>query len=184
MATDTITASTFILEQHQEIRRHFASVGAVGPKERRSAFEPLVRLLAVHETAEEMVIYPALERSGAQGAAIAAARKGEEDAAKKALADLEALDPAESGFMAKFLLFQRDVEAHAEAEEREVLPMLERISDPAQLEDMARKLQVAGAMAPTHAHRSAPESATGNLLVGPFVAMTDRIRDALRDLTR
>jgi hypothetical protein len=37
--------------------------------------------------------------------------------------------------------------------------------------------------APTHAHRMAPESAVGNLLVGPFVAMVDRVRDAIRDRT-
>ena len=32
-------------------------------------------------------------------------------------------------------------------------------------------------IAPTHAHRFAPESATGNLLLGPAVAFVDRLRD-------
>jgi hypothetical protein len=34
-------------------------------------------------------------------------------------------------------------------------------------------------VAPTHAHRFAPESATGNLLLGPAVALFDRVRDML-----
>jgi hypothetical protein len=46
---------------------------------------------------------------------------------------------------------------------------------------MTSELEVAEAMAPTHPHKMAPESAAGNLLVGPFVAMVDRVRDALRD---
>jgi hypothetical protein len=37
-------------------------------------------------------------------------------------------------------------------------------------------------LAPTHAHRHAPESALGNLLVGPFVSIVDRTRDAIRDM--
>ena len=49
---------------------------------------------------------------------------------------------------------------------------------------MGRAFQLAEAMAPTHAHRMAPESAIGNLLVGPFVSMVDRVRDAIRDATR
>ena len=34
-------------------------------------------------------------------------------------------------------------------------------------------------IAPTHAHRFAPESAAGNLLLGPGVALIDRVRDLL-----
>jgi hypothetical protein len=38
-------------------------------------------------------------------------------------------------------------------------------------------------MAPTHAHRFAPDSATGNLLLGPPVALVDRIRDLLESMS-
>ena len=34
-------------------------------------------------------------------------------------------------------------------------------------------------VAPTHAHRFAPESATGNLVIGPLIGVVDRVRDAL-----
>jgi hypothetical protein len=36
-------------------------------------------------------------------------------------------------------------------------------------------------MAPTRPHPHAPSSATGNLIVGPPLAVFDRIRDAIRD---
>ena len=38
--------------------------------------------------------------------------------------------------------------------------------------------------APTHAHSMSPESATGNIAVGPFVAIADRARDAIRNAMR
>jgi hypothetical protein len=43
---------------------------------------------------------------------------------------------------------------------------------------------MAEGMAPTRPHKAAPESAVGNLLVGPFVAMVDRVRDAFADAQR
>ena len=35
-------------------------------------------------------------------------------------------------------------------------------------------------MAPTRPHEAAPESAVGNAVVGPFAALVDRARDAIR----
>jgi hemerythrin superfamily protein len=182
MDTETIRATDFILEQHAQIRRLFDGVADAVPEARAEAFKPLVRLLAVHETAEEMVIYPAIERSGEQGKAVAASRKSEEDMAKVNLADLEQVDPASDEFLTRLQMLRKAVEAHAEAEEREVLPLLEQVADDeGRQRAMAKKLQLAEAMAPTHPHKRAPESALGNLLVGPFVAMADRVRDAIRD---
>lgn len=176
-------AVSFLTEQHEQVRELFAAIPDASGDERRELFETLVRMLAVHETAEEMVVYPALRNLGDDGVRVTEARLAEEDQAKKDLADLEKLDPTTAEFDAPFRSFRTAVEAHAEAEEHEVFPLLERNKDDEQLQRMTAALQVAEGMAPTHPHRSAPESAIGNLLVGPFVAMVDRVRDALRDHT-
>ncbi len=177
-------AVQFLTDQHEMVRRLFADVAAASGEARRERFEPLVRLLAVHETAEEIVIYPTIQTSGSKGEKVAKARLHEEDEAKKVLVDLERLDPTSPEFEALFEQFRADVEAHAAAEEREVFPLLEELRDDAQLQKMAGALRAAEGMAPTHPHKAAPESAVGNLLVGPFVAVVDRVRDALRDATR
>ncbi len=177
-------AVRFLQEQHDTVRELFATIERTGGDERREAFEPLVRLLAVHETAEELVVYPAIERSGDEGKAIAAARKQEEDEAKKALVDLERLDPTTAEFEKLFTTFKASVDAHATAEEREVFPLLERITDDEQLRKLGAALQAAEANAPTHPHKTAPESALGNPVVGPIVAVVDRVRDAIRDVTK
>jgi hemerythrin superfamily protein len=175
-----IYATTFIRRQHDQIRELFDAVERAEPGERREAFEPLVRLLAVHETAEEIVVYP-MAKGGEAGREIVEQRKAEEDQAKKTLVDLEKMDPESDGFVQALAAFRQDVMAHAEAEELEVFPLLTEVADTDVLKSMTHRLEVAEAMAPTHPHKVAPESATGNLAMGPFVAMVDRVRDALRD---
>jgi hemerythrin superfamily protein len=173
-------AVDFLLDQHAQVRQLFETVANATGDARREAFEPLVRLLAVHETAEEMVVYPALKAEGDEGRRVAEARLEEEDEAKKLLAELEKLDIASAEFDELFTRIRAAVEAHAEAEENEVFPLLDRITDTEQLARMTSALQVAEGMAPTHPHKTAPESATANMLMGPFVAMVDRVRDAIR----
>jgi hemerythrin superfamily protein len=172
-------------EQHQIVRDLMASVKTSLPGSRVDSFEPLVRLLAVHETAEEMVVYPALRGSaGDEGARIVEARKLEEDEAKKVLSNLESLDPASAEFLTMFTSFSEAVEEHASAEEREVFPLLERTMDGDVRRGLAVQLQIAEGIAPTHPHKFAPESAIGNLLVGPYVSMIDRVRDLFHDAGR
>jgi hemerythrin superfamily protein len=177
-------AIRFIAQQHEQVRTLLQTIASASGEAQRQPFETLVRLLAVHETAEEMVIYPTLREAGEEGDRVADARLKEEDEAKKVLSELEKLDPATAEFEAMFTAFRSSVESHAESEEREVFPLLERITDKERLRRMAAALEFAESVAPTHPHKLAPESAVGNMLVGPFVAVVDRLRDALRDVTR
>jgi hemerythrin superfamily protein len=165
--------------QHVKIRELFLAVTGAGPADRQERFEPLVRLLAVHETAEEEIVYPAVRAMGGEAQAIVSARLTEEDAAKKALADLEGMDAASQEFAAALAKLYQDVDRHATSEEREVLPLLKRM-DAEQRDGMAAAFAAAEAVAPTHAHRMAPESGLGNALLSPFVAIVDRVRDAIR----
>ena len=170
---------TRVRRQHETIRGLFDDVEAASPARRAEAFQPLVRLLAVHETAEEMVVYPALLLAGFDARAVVQARKVEEDQAKKHLAELEGLDAGSRDFLAQLRAFRDEVEAHAEAEEAEVLPLLDQHRAAHELRLMDFWFVMAETVAPTHAHRFAPESATGNLLLGPAVALVDRVRDIL-----
>jgi hypothetical protein len=61
-------AIELLLEQHNEARLLASETETARGDARGKAFERLVRLLAVHETAEEEVIYPVLEIAGADAA--------------------------------------------------------------------------------------------------------------------
>ena len=169
-----------LLAQHDEVRALFGQMASGGGRERKGSFDRLVNLLAVHETAEEMVVYPAVRASGPDGDALADARTAEESEAKDALSELEKIGVESPDFDTKFDAFQHMVDTHARNEEREIFPLLRQSQTPEQLQKMAKAVEAAERIAPTHPHPHGPESAVGNTVVGPFVAVVDRIRDALR----
>lgn len=173
----------FLRSQHQEIRSLFSAVESGQGEARRDAFECLVRLLAVHETAEEEIVYPTL-RSTPGGDVVADARLEEEGQAKQMLSDLEKLGPDDPAFPQQLVTLRTAVIAHAQSEEQSVFPRLRENVDADKLTTMTSAVETAEKMAPTHPHPHGPESATGNILVGPFVAIADRVRDALRGANR
>ena len=165
--------------QHQQVKSLFATLRSATGDAATEPFNELRKMLAVHETAEEEVVYPVLRSKGADD--IVQARLAEESEAKQALADLEKMGPSSPKFAGELASFEKAVLAHAEAEEHEVFPRLRQTVDQDQRRKMARALRAAEAVAPTHPHPNGPESAIGNLVIGPFVAMVDRVRDAIRE---
>ncbi|HKH05394.1 MAG TPA: hemerythrin domain-containing protein [Acidimicrobiales bacterium] len=183
-SNDTLTITEFIRKQHGEIERLFTDVeGGLGD-DRRQAFECLVRLLAVHETAEEEVAWPVVRHAGPDGDAIVDARTAEESEAKHVLAELEKLGPDHEDFPTRLDDLREAVLTHARHEEDTALPLLERTQSREQLLGMGVAARAAEAIAPTHPHPHGPESALGNLAVGPFAAVADRARDAVRAVRR
>jgi hemerythrin superfamily protein len=133
----------------------------------------------VHESAEEQVVHPAA-RSKA-GEEVVEARLHEEDEAKHALSDLYDLGVDHPQFDVKLATLAKAVLEHAAHEEQEEFPRLAQDTSPEQLRRMAGAVRAAEAISPTRPHPAAGESATANMLVGPPVAVFDKIRDAVRD---
>lgn len=182
--SDTQSVTDLIRAQHVEVERLFTNVEGGQGEGRRQAFECLVRLLAVHETAEEEVIYPVIRRADPNGDEIVDARTAEESQAKSLLSELERMGSDHEDFPSRFDDLRVAVLEHARAEESSVLPLLERTQDPGKLASMATAVRAAEKLAPTHPHPHGPDSALGNLAVGPMAAIVDRTRDAIRALTR
>jgi hemerythrin superfamily protein len=165
--------------QHEEIRQLFTQLETATGDRRKDLFHSLVRLLAVHETAEEEVVHPEV-RDAPGGAAVVEARLGEEHRAKELLATMNDIGPDADGFDTLLVQLRDDVLAHADHEEREEFPLLRARHDEARLRAMASTVRVAEKIAPTRPHPGV-ESATKNLLLGPPTAIVDRVRDAIRD---
>lgn len=164
--------------QHDQVRGLLHDIRE-GTADRQASFDQLVRLLAMHETAEEIVVHPMVAKLGSSGEAVAEARTDEEGEAKKVLARLEDLRVGSPEFAAEFAEFAAAVERHAAAEEAETFRILVGHCDLDELRSMGERFLLAERVAPTHAHANAPEGAVGNMVVGPFVAIADRVRDAL-----
>lgn len=169
-------------QQHRQIKIMFSEVGTAPAHERRERFEDLVRFLAVHESAEELVVHPEARETGVTIEAAVELRLTEEKQAKQALADLYEMGPDHPEFDEKFARFTESVLLHAEKEEEEEFPALRNSLPADKRERMARTLLAAEKLAPTRPHPHAGESMAANLIAGPPLGVFDRIRDAMRDL--
>ncbi|HEX6967211.1 MAG TPA: hemerythrin domain-containing protein [Micromonosporaceae bacterium] len=166
-------------QQHDQIKDLFNQLKSAQGGQKREIFQDLVRLLAVHESAEELVVHPEARRQA--GDRVVEARLHEEDEAKHALAELYELGVDHPHFNSRLEPFAQSVIEHAEREEREEFPKLRQQLSEERLRRMAGAVEAAEKIAPTRPHPMAGESAMANLLAGPPLAVFDRTRDAVRD---
>lgn len=180
----TSTAPELLRQQHESVEQLFSQMPQARGRDREELFDCLRKTLAVHEAAEEMVVHPEVRLINKPAERAVDARLKEESEAKATLAQLEKLGVDDPKFDALFDEFRGAVLEHARAEEREIFPLLEQHVPGARLIEMAELILIAESMAPTHPHPHGPESAIGNLLVGPFVAMFDKVRDKIAEHTK
>lgn len=170
----------FLKAQHDVIEDMFDEVLlASDPKAREKPFIALRQLLAVHETAEEMIVHPRVRREFEGGDSIVDARLKEEHDAKEQLSKVEGLDITSQQFIDELTKLRKAVLEHAEHEESEEFPKLQQELDADERKQMATAVRAAEAIAPTRPHPGV-ESAKLNFAVGPFASMLDRARDAIK----
>jgi hemerythrin superfamily protein len=171
----------YLTEQHERIKQLFIeTLDATDAATQESVFAQLRTLLAVHETAEEMMIHPRVRRKVEGGDAIVDARLAEEQEAKQALQAIEKLDYGTSEFAKAVIHLQAAVLQHAQREEEEEFSALESELSDDERKKLTSAVQLAERIAPTHPHAGV-ESGAANFAVGPFVSLLDRARDALSD---
>ncbi|HEX3946098.1 MAG TPA: hemerythrin domain-containing protein [Acidimicrobiales bacterium] len=165
-------------QDHDEVRALFGRIESAVGDDRRDLFQQLVAELVRHEVAEEEILRPVSKRDA--GEAIANARIKEESEAEALLKEMESLDVSSPEFEVKLAKLHQDVEQHADAEETKEFPRVQEKESADRLEKMATAYETAKKMAPTRPHPSTPNTPAANMLVGPFAAVMDRARDAVR----
>ncbi|SDR94850.1 hemerythrin domain-containing protein [Microlunatus soli] len=168
---------TILLNQHATIHDLLDEVRLSHGEQRQQAFEELRGLLAVHETAGEMVLRPVTETIAASG--IADARNAEEQEANAVLEQLESLKLESPEFDRDSQQFAGAVAAHAESEENEEFPPVLEALDLQQRRTLGRRIEAVEKIAPTRPHPGTAGSPARQWTIGPFVALVDRAKDAL-----
>ena len=125
-----------VLSQHKDVAARLSAVLNKTGTDRTEEFESLAEFLAVHEAAEESVIYPALRKLGDEGTRIADDRTREESAASDVLTKLKGFDTGSHEFETTFTEFSAKVHEHAASEEAEVLPLLTSTTNSEQRQEM------------------------------------------------
>jgi hemerythrin superfamily protein len=169
----------FLKAQHNLIEDMFDQVLlASDPHAREKPFIQLRQLLAVHETAEEMVVHPRARREVEDFDSIVDARLEEEHDAKQLLSGIEKLDITSEQFIEELTTLRDAVLDHAQHEEKYEFPKLQQQLNADESKRLTAAVHAAEAIAPTRPHPGV-ESAALNFAVGPFASMLDRARDLI-----
>jgi hypothetical protein len=159
--------------QHAEIRWAFIRAAMPGP-EQPASFRRLVRLLAVHEAAEEAHVHPTV-RHISSAAQAAAARLEEERRAKRLLVMLNRTGPDGEGYLRTLRALRRAVLIHAAREERSEFPALATLSRPRRWV-LGQEVRLARYLAPTRPHPHV-NGMLANRIAVPVFGPVDRCRD-------
>lgn len=173
------TALAILHAQHGELRDLLRQVDAASGVDRQGRFDALRELLAVHETAEELVLRSPESTSASR--AVTAARNGEERQLAELLADLERLDVDSAEFAGGFAKFAEALTAHVWLEEAEEFPALQARWSEERQEWLGSWLRRAFELGSTHAHPLVAGSPVAQRTVGPFAALLDRARDSFAE---
>ncbi|SFU65020.1 hemerythrin domain-containing protein [Halomonas korlensis] len=149
------------------------------PGQRRDLADTLIAEVMRHAVAEEMFVYPAIEKHVPNGASEVEHDKQEHDEIVAVMKQLENTNAAVPLFMERIGRLGALLRHHANDEESEQFPKLRTHISGDELVNMGEKVQKAKKLAPTRPHPSAPHSELFHKSIGPGVGMVDRLRDKL-----
>ena len=147
--------------------------------QRRDLTETLIAEVMRHAVAEEMYVYPAMEKRIPQGKEEADHDKEEHDQIVQVMKQLEDLDAADPVFLQRVRKLDELLRHHAKDEEADQFPKMRQHMSGEELVELGNKVENAKKLAPTRPHPSAPHSELFHKTVGPGVGMVDRLRDKL-----
>jgi hemerythrin-like domain-containing protein len=141
--------------------------------------DEIVRSLSQHSVAEELLIYPLVGQSAADGTDLEDEARREHQAIKEALLRFDKADLGDEQFLDALEDLTNLVQAHVAEEEQEVLPALAAAVGEPRLRALADEFEEQKAKAPTRPHPLAPDSPGAEKVVGTMTAPVDKLRDKL-----
>lgn len=133
-------ALTFLKQQHREVEKLFEMAEkAEGDREKESIFLQIADDLAIHATLEEKIFYPAVLSEKTEELLQEALQ--EHLQAKRLLADMLDMDPADKRFDAKLTVLQEEIAHHVEEEEKDMFVKVKKEIGKEQLEALGVQME-------------------------------------------
>jgi len=163
-----------IADDHAVVERQFQHLEA-GRGDRRTLVDQVHFELALHATAEEVVLYPELVKHGMQEDSDEA--RGEHQVMKDALVVLDRTEPGEPEFEEALTTLIAEVRHHVPEEEQDMLPGIRAKVGAERMAELGEEFLAAKRKAPTHAHPSAPSIGVREKVAGVLAKPLDKARD-------
>ena len=167
---------------HREVEQMFQELtslrGAATDQDRarrKDLAEQVTIELVRHSVAEEVLVYPKVERE--VDAEQAEHARKEHAEAEETLARLEKLDADDPSFDDELATLMAEIRHHIEEEEQEMFAHMRQVIDPDELRSLGARVEAFKKVAPTRPHPNVPNQALPRIAAGPAASLFDRLRD-------
>ncbi len=167
---------------HREVEAMFAELESLRgasteeAKSRRKAVAEQVTIeLVRHSVAEEVLVYPQVEKEVSAEEAERARKEHAE--AEETLQRMEKLDADDPAFDDELATLMREIRQHIAEEEGEMFTHMRQVIGQDELRTLGARVEAFKKVAPTRPHPNVPNEALPRLAAGPAASLFDRMRD-------
>lgn len=172
-----------ILEHdHREVEEMFAeleSLRGASTDEARARRKDLAEQVTIelvrHSVAEEVLVYPKVEKK-VSAEEVEHARE-EHAEAEETMHRLEKLDPDDPAFDDELATLMKEIRHHIEDEEGQMFAHMREVLDEDELRTLGARVEAFKKVAPTRPHPHVPNTALPRAAAGPAASLIDRMRD-------
>lgn len=147
--------------------------------ERREKMDVVIAELVRHSVAEEMYVYPVMEKELPNGRESVEHDTAEHKQLERTMSTLEDLKGDAEDFLPAVQELESILRDHVSDEEGSQFPALREHVSAEKLAQMGEQVERAKKLAPTRPHPNSPNNEFFHKLAGPGVGMIDRLRDRL-----
>ncbi|KAI0841482.1 hypothetical protein F5Y06DRAFT_285121 [Hypoxylon sp. FL0890] len=170
-----------IAHDHRELESYVPHIMANQSSEERIRFRNLfVWELARHSVAEELIVYPAMEKYLENGRDMAWKDRDQHQTIKEQLYRLQNLKGEDPDFEPTFRNLLSDFQQHVKDEEEHDLPKLESQLDDDSLSQMSKSFERTKLFVPTRSHPLSPRKPPFETAAALLAAPIDKVADIFR----
>ncbi|KAI9142058.1 HHE domain-containing protein [Paraphysoderma sedebokerense] len=171
-----------IVNDHNSFRdlfsRYRSHTGSL--EERQMIVNEIIREVAIHSVAEEVILYPAFESANLDGNVVADHLRKEHQIVKEDLYKLDSMKVGDPGYDEHLQKIMNELEHHMKEEEEQDLRELRARVGEDELIRLGQKFDGTKKIVPTRPHPSAPDRPPLETLAGILTAPIDKMRDMAR----
>ncbi|KAL6874763.1 hypothetical protein J3F83DRAFT_728620 [Trichoderma novae-zelandiae] len=173
--------SDAIVKDHRELEDYYNRITQSKDLDEQTRYQnQFVWELARHSISEELVVYPAFEKSLINGQQVAQSDRQEHQKVKEQLYEFQKLSAKDPDFIPVLKNLYTDLKQHMRGEEEDDLPNLEQALSGDESRQLAKSFQRTKMFVPTHSHPSAPDKPPFETVVGLLSAPLDKLMDAFK----
>ena len=167
---------------HREVEEMFAELESLrgastedAIARRKTVTEQVTIELVRHSVAEEVIVYPQVEKK-VSAEEVEHARE-EHAEAEETLHRLEKLDPDDPAFDDNLATLMDEIRHHIEDEEGQMFAHMRQVIPADELRKLGGRVEAFKKVAPTRPHPNVPNEPLPRMAAGPAASLFDRMRD-------